>query len=509
MSEREFGAGGAGRGNLDGNLAGGARNGRNLSANLSDKNTRNCGNLGKNLRMDAGCSQKIGDKFQNSSAAGCKNCDTAKSQEQMDATKSENFAKKESDKQTRGANFVAQKTAASSHTDTGLTAPKSPRQKPDHMTYLPGMEILDSDMLTRVQSIAREYDYDAFTDEDVMRALKSEHIGVRELMALLSPAAAPHLEEMARLAKRLRNAYFGDNVYFFTPLYIANFCDNHCVYCGFNCKNDIARMKLNEAQMRAEMASIAQSGLKEVLILTGESPEHSPVRYIGRACEIAREYFDVIGLEIYPVNSADYAYLHACGADFVTVFQETYNAAKYAKLHLAGNKRIFPYRFYAQERALRGGMRGVGFGALLGLDDFRRDALCTALHAHFIQRAYPHAEIALSVPRLRPIINNARINPRDVGERELLQVILAYRIFLPYASITISTRENAHFRDNAVLLAASKISAGVSVGIGTHAGGDEQGDEQFEISDPRTVAQVRGDIAKMGLNAVLKEYVYV
>lgn len=372
------------------------------------------------------------------------------------------------------------------------------------------MEILDSQILDEVLRYLNSYDYDKFSSVDVYNALQKSTCEIHDLMALLSPAAGDFLEEMAQKAQAKKRAYFGDNIYIFTPLYIANYCDNHCVYCGFNSKNKIERLKLDESGIRAEMEAIARSGLKEILILTGESESFSDVRYIGEACKIAREYFDVIGVEIYPLNSVDYAYLHECGVDFVTIFQETYNHEKYEKIHLAGNKRIFPYRFYGQERALKGGMRGVGFGALLGLDDFRKDALGVCLHAYFLQQKYPHAEIALSVPRLRPIINNAKINPRDVHERELLQVICAYRIFLPFASITISTRENAKFRDNAIKIGANKISAGVSVGIGEHSSKNtKKGDEQFEISDSRDLLQVQEAILNLGLNPILREYIYV
>lgn len=258
------------------------------------------------------------------------------------------------------------------------------------------------------------------------------------------------------------------------------------------------------------MQSIAKTGLQEILLLTGESRSMSDVSYIGEACKIARKYFKVIGLEVYPMNSDEYAYLHECGADFVTVFQETYNSDKYEALHLAGHKRIFPYRFNTQERALKGGMRGVRFAALLGLDDFRKNAFATGLHAHLLQRKYPHAEIAISCPRLRPIINNDKINPKDVHKKQLLQIITAYRIFLPFANITISTRESARFRDNVIGLAATKISAGVSVGIGGHS--DEEnvkGDEQFEISDARTVLEIAGEIANHGLQVVMSDYIYV
>lgn len=258
------------------------------------------------------------------------------------------------------------------------------------------------------------------------------------------------------------------------------------------------------------MRAVAKSGLQEVLILTGESRAKSDVEYIGKACRIARRYFRVIGLEVYPMNTDEYAYLHKCGADYVTVFQETYHADKYETLHLAGHKRIFPYRLNSQERALKGGMRGVGFAALLGLDDFRKDAFATGMHAWLLQRKYPHAEIAFSCPRLRPIVNNDRINPMDVHEPQLLQVVTAYRLFMPYASITISTRECARVRDNLVKIAATKISAGVSTGIGEHVEEiQEKGDEQFEISDGRSVEQVYQDLLKLGLQPVMSDYLYV
>ena len=207
------------------------------------------------------------------------------------------------------------------------------------------------------------------------------------------------------------------------------------------------------------------------------------------------------------MNSDEYRYLHQCGADFITVFQETYHSDKYETLHLAGHKRIFPYRFHAQERAVLGGMRGVGFAALLGLADFRKDAFATGMHAWLLQRKYPHTEIAFSCPRLRPIINNEKINPKDVHEPQLLQIICAYRIFMPFASITISTRECQRFRDNIINIAATKISAGVGVGVGGHEG-TKKGDEQFEISDSRSVEEVYQAITRQGLMPVMSEYIY-
>lgn len=377
----------------------------------------------------------------------------------------------------------------------------------DHMKYLPGMQDIGDDIMSKVLNLRENYDENSYTKTDVFNALNKKIRTIEDFGALLSPAAGNFLEEIARVSQAETRAHFGNNISLFTPLYIANYCDNHCIYCGFNVKNKIERAKLSEEEIRNEMKEIKKSGLEDILILTGESQSTTSLEYIGNACKIAKEYFKIVCIEIYPLNADEYAYLHSCGVDFVIVFQETYNPDKYAKLHLAGHKRIFPYRLNAQERAVMGGMRGVGFAALLGLDDFRKDAFATGIHAYLIQQKYPHAEVAFSVPRLRPIINNARINPRDVHEKELLQVIMAYRLFIPSANITISTRELAKFRDNAIKIGANKISAGVSVGIGGHT--HKKGDEQFEISDSRSVSEVCEAIRNDGLSPLMSEYIYV
>ena len=380
----------------------------------------------------------------------------------------------------------------------------------DHMKYLSDMEVLDSDILDRVVNDMDSYDYDKYTAIDVKNALSHNRKTPEDFKALLSPAALPFLEEIAQEAQRETKAQFGNSICMFTPIYIANYCENFCIYCGFNCHNKIKRAQLNEEEIENEMKAIAKTGLQEILILTGESRKKSTVEYIGRACQIAKKYFRVIGLEVYPMNSEDYAYLQKCGADYVTVFQETYNSDKYETLHLAGHKRIFPYRFYAQERALKGGMRGVGFAALLGLDDFRKDALATGMHAYYLQKKYPHAEIAFSCPRLRPIINNDKINPMDVHEAQLLQVVCAYRLFMPFASITVSTRECPRVRDNLVNIATTKISAGVSTGIGEHSSNSQdKGDAQFEISDTRSVQEVYDSLLNHNLQPVMADYIYV
>ncbi len=409
----------------------------------------------------------------------------------------------------------------SSHLSPAALAKKhqleqDPSSRKDPLAYLPGMEVIESDVADRVLAEMNSFDYSLYTTRQVRAALEHETCSVEDFKALLSPAAAPFLEQMAQKARRETSKHFGNTVYLFTPLYIANYCENYCVYCGFNCYNNVKRLRLNPAQIEHEMKVIAASGMEEILLLTGESRAQSDVTYIGEACKLARKYFRMVGLEIYPVNTDEYSYLRDCGADYVTVFQETYDLAKYESLHLMGHKRVWPYRFDAQERALKAGMRGVGFSALLGLADFRKDALASALHVYYLQRKYPHAEMSLSCPRLRPIINNDQIKPVGIGEKELCQVLCAYRIFMPFVGITVSSRESAAFRNGIVKIAATKVSAGVSTGIGDHeskyTGREDEtakGDEQFEIGDDRSFDAMYQDMAGEGLQPVLNDYLYI
>jgi len=370
------------------------------------------------------------------------------------------------------------------------------------------MEEINSDIMDKVLSLVEKYDYTRYSEKAVEKALCKDYLNIEDYAAVLSPAALPYIEAMAGKAMIETRKHFGNSVSLFTPLYISNYCENECIYCGFNCRNKIHRGKLTLDEIEEELKHISETGLREILILTGESRNASGVEYISEAIKLAAKYFSTIGIEIYPLHSEEYSYLNQCGADFVSVYQETYNMEKYKQVHLRGPKRNYQFRFNAQERALLGGMRGVGIGVLLGLDDFRKDAFAAGLHAYFLQQKYPHAEISFSVPRLRPYINNAENNPNVVQERQLLQVMLAYRLFMPFAGITISTREKPKFRDNIIGLTATKISAGVSVGVGGHKN-PEKGDQQFEISDWRSVEEIHQMIENRGLQPVYNDYIRI
>lgn len=381
----------------------------------------------------------------------------------------------------------------------------------DIMDYYDDMEVLtDSPIKEQVWAQMDSFDASSFTAADVESALQADYLTPSQFAALLSPAAIPFMPRMARRAQYERDRYFGNCVYLFSPLYIANYCENRCIYCGFNCGAHIERARLNSHEIEEEMIAMAATGLEEVLMLTGESPTYSDLNYIADACKIARKYFKNVGIEVYPVDTEDYKVLHEAGADFVTVFQETYVRENYGKYHQGGRKRIYPYRFDAQERAIRGGMRGVGFSALLGLSDWRKDALATGLHAWYLQRAYPHAEISLSCPRLRPIAGQENIAYDQVSEKELFQILLAYRIFMPFAGIVVSTRERNEFRDKAMQICATKISAGSKTDIGSHSEEvDDEGDGQFDIADTRDLDDVIDSLREGGMQPVLNDYLYV
>lgn len=376
--------------------------------------------------------------------------------------------------------------------------------------YFSDMEKIESDIEQKILNVVNKTDFNRYNENDVLEALNKETLSIDDFCALLSDAAKPLIEKIAQRAKKERERFFGKNVYFFTPLYISNFCENHCIYCGFNCKNKIKRAKLDKSEIEKELIEIHKSGLEEILILTGESRKMSSVEYIGEAVKLAKKYFKNIGIEIYPLNTDEYKYLHECGVDYVTVFQETYDKEVYYKKHLMGHKKIYSYRLESQERALIGGIRGVAFGSLLGLADYKKDTLATAMHAYYLQKKYPHAEIAISTPRLRPTVADNTINALEVGELELLQIMCAYRIFMPFINMTISTRESALFRNNSIQIAATKISSGVSTGIGEHTKKEEKdGDNQFEIADTRSTAQIYDELKALNMQPVMNDYVYV
>lgn len=360
-------------------------------------------------------------------------------------------------------------------------------------------------------SICKEYGeaplaerFEAVTENDVLRVLDKESVGPEDFLTLMSPSASTHLEAMARKASQLTLQHFGRTIHLFTPLYLSNYCSNHCVYCGFNARNKIPRTQLELDELEQEAKAIAAMGIKHLLILTGESRAKASPEYLESCMTVLRRYFPSVSIEIYAMEQEEYARMVDAGVDGLTIYQETYDEALYAKLHPRGPKKDFRFRLDAPERGCRAGMRVINVGALLGLGDWRTDALITGLHAAYLMDGYPDVDVAVSLPRMRP--HAGEFQPTTIVEdRDMVQFMLALRLFLPRLGITVSTRESAEFRENILPLGVTKMSAGVSTEVGGHSqDGEKVG--QFDISDERTVSEMCDALKKRGYQPVFKDW---
>ena len=351
-------------------------------------------------------------------------------------------------------------------------------------------------------------DFDGFfsriTPEQVGNILAKSDLQSQDFLALLSSAAGSLLEDMAQAAHHLTLQHFGHTILLYTPLYLANYCVNHCVYCGFNAENNIQRRKLTMTEVELEAKAIAETGLQHLLILTGESREYSPVSYIKGCVDVLKKYFASISIEIYPLSTEEYAELISAGVDGLTIYQEVYDEKVYGEVHPRGPKRDYRFRLEAPERAGEAGIRTINIGALLGLHDWRSEIFRAGVHAAYLQKRFPDIEIGVSVPRMRPEFGGYQ--PEfPVSDRDLVQSILALRLFLSRAGITISTRESPELRDNLVRLGVTKMSAGSSTVIGGHTDAKD-GVGQFEIADRRPVDEIRKTLSKLGYKPILKDW---
>ncbi len=330
----------------------------------------------------------------------------------------------------------------------------------------------------------------SFSEVDVQRVLARETLRPQDLAVLLSPAATSYLEPMAKKAQALTIRHFGHTIGLFTPLYLANFCTNRCLYCSYNAENKIVRSKLTVEQALKEGEAIASSGLQHLLLLTGESRIQSGPAYIEQCVQALRPIFASLGIEVYPLSTEEYHRLYKAGIDSLTLFQETYDEIMYAEVHPFGPKRDFHYRLEAPDRACAAGIPAVSIGALLGLSDWRRDAFFTALHTDYLQRNYPGVELSVSIPRLRPHAGSFSSSAAQVTDAALVQIILAYRLFLPRVGLTLSTRESPQMRENLLPLGITRLSAGSLTSVGGYSETADPGSAQFEIADERTVPEV-------------------
>ena len=350
---------------------------------------------------------------------------------------------------------------------------------------------------------------------DVIRAIDALRLSESDFSALLSPAAIPYLEKIAHRARNETINHFGYTIQLFTPLYLANYCTNKCVYCGFNAERKIDRNMLNIDQVEREAKSIAGTGLRNILALTGDAVGKTGISYLTSCVEVLSGYFSSVGIEVPSMTESEYAEAISAGTYSMTIFQETYNERLYEDLHPAGPKRNFVFRLDAPQRAVKAGMRAVNLGSLLGLDDWRRDIFFTGLHASFLQQCYPELEISISLPRLRPYEENSsghwhKFYPQTVTDKDFVQALLAIRCFMPQVGITLSTREPAWLRDKLITIGVTKMSAGVSTSVGGYSDSDTENKKrkssQFEISDQRSVDEIVNVLKSMGYQAIYSDW---
>jgi len=354
-----------------------------------------------------------------------------------------------------------------------------------------------------------EFDFIKFfsgvTDEAIFRSLAKDTLSSTDFLTLLSPRASEHLEIMAHKAHRLTVQHFGRTIQLFIPLYLSNQCTNQCAYCGFNRNNSIIRNTLSLAQIEEEAVAIAATGMRHVLFLTGESPQHTPISYLTTAAEILKRHFASVSIEIFPLDKADYHRLQQAGVDGMTIFQETYDEQTYQRVHLAGPKMDYRFRLDAPQRGASAGLRAVNIGALLGLSEPRREIFLTGLHGRYLEFTCLDTEVSISLPRFNEAEGNFQPEYR-VDDPSFIQFMSALRLFLPRAGITISTRENARFRDRLLYLGATRFSAASSTCVGGYSGSTAQQSQQFEITDNRSVEEVVAAIIANGYQPVFKDW---
>lgn len=360
------------------------------------------------------------------------------------------------------------------------------------------------DYWTSQDHAERERRCAAMTEDDVRRALATNHVTPDDFLALLSPAAAPYLENMAVKAREVTTRQFGHAVNVFTPLYISDVCTNHCRYCGFNVNNKQKRTHLSVDEAVQEATAIADQGFEEILLLTGEAPKLSSPQYIAEVARRIKPRFASIGIEVYSLSVEEYRLMVESGVNAMTMFQETYNPELYAWLHPKGPKSVYAWRLEAPERAAQAGIRSLGFGALLGLERMEYDGYATGMHAYWVQRHYPGTDVGVSIPRICSHVGDFAI-PHELDDRRFVQYVCALRLFLPRATITCSSRESADMRNHLVQICVNRVSAGVSTAVGGRVHVTET-PPQFDITDGRDMETMARDLGERGFQVVLKDW---
>ncbi|PKG58958.1 2-iminoacetate synthase ThiH [Shewanella sp. Choline-02u-19] len=342
------------------------------------------------------------------------------------------------------------------------------------------------------------------TKQEVERALQSPAGDLNSLLALLSPAAEHYLEEMAQRSAALTRQRFGASLGMYIPLYLSNLCANECDYCGFTMSNKLKRKTLSETELLKEMSLVKQMGYDAILLVSGEHDTKVGLPYFKQMLPLVKQHFSHVAMEVQPLDKSDYESLIEDGLDAVMLYQETYNPVTYAKHHTRGKKKDFSHRLESPERVAQAGVDKIGLGVLLGLDDWRLDALLMGHHLAYLEKHYWRSRYSISLPRLRPCTGG--VSPKvELTDAGLVQMICAFRLFNQQLEISLSTRETPALRDNLFALGVTNVSAGSSTQPGGYDEPNSQLD-QFEISDDRSPQQVAAAMNARGFNPVWKDW---
>ena len=361
------------------------------------------------------------------------------------------------------------------------------------------------DVISALDWAGLKHRLDACTAADVERALTRERLEEGDMLALFSHAALPHLERIAQRGAALTERRFGKVMQLYAPLYLSNYCVNRCVYCGFARTLEVERVRLTPAQALAEAEILYHEGFRHILLVSGESRRHVPLDYLAEIATALHGKFASVSVEIFPLRAEEYARLAECGVDGLTIFQETYDPELYKSYHPAGPKRDYQNRLEAIERGGAAGMRSLGLGTLLGLNDWRVEATVLALHARYLMKKFWQARVSINFPRIREAAAHFR-PPFPVGDRDLVQMICAMRLILPDAELVLSTREPAALRDRLVRLGITRVSAGSRTNPGGYSHPDSTQGEQFAVSDPRAPEDVVRMLHGHGFEPVWKDF---
>ena len=330
--------------------------------------------------------------------------------------------------------------------------------------------------------------------------------GLEDFIALISPLAGEkYLEDMAQLSNRLTKQRFGKVIRLFAPIYLSNECNNICDYCGFSLGNKIPRKTLSTAEILKEAGALRSQGFEHILLVTGESTKKVGRQYLFDAISVLGNYFSNISIEVQPLSMDDYNYLISAGLHAVLVYQETYNKQSYAAHHIKGKKTNFNWRLETPDRLGQAGINKIGLGCLYGLtQEWRVDSFMTAMHLDYLEKKYWRTTFSMSFPRIRPY--EGEIEPIvDLSDRNLVQLICAYRIFNHELELSLSTRESSFLREKLLPLGITTMSAGSKTNPGGYTVSHETL-EQFSISDSRSPDEVAEMLTLNGYESVWKDW---